>query len=127
MLGHVQPKANVRTKENVQWQAPVASRRKRLTPGVHFLQSFAKFVKVKLLCSQISSKDAYMLVYAKKWSPALPCNGSTEHEGPSALKVHGSRSQEVMKETCSPPSRVMEYISALNAAHDDACEKYLTK
>lgn len=68
-----------------------------------------------------------MLVYAKKWSPAPPCNGSAELEDPFALKSNGSCRQTVTKGICAPPPRVMEYINALNASHDEACQKYAAK
>ncbi|KAJ7510074.1 cysteine proteinase [Mycena galericulata] len=52
--------------------------------------------------SRISSKDAYMLIYARKEacpSPEIP----------------------------TPPSRALEVVNALNAAHDKACDSYAKK
>ncbi|KAJ6525652.1 hypothetical protein B0H19DRAFT_585928 [Mycena capillaripes] len=55
--------------------------------------------------SRISSKDAYMLIYARK----EPCNPSQASELPT------------------PPPRAMAVVDALNVAHDKACGSYAEK
>ncbi|KAG5638282.1 hypothetical protein H0H81_000928 [Sphagnurus paluster] len=61
----------------------------------------------------ISSKDAYMLIYARKVSD--PMNDSLVRGGqPShAIPV--------------PPSNALAVVASLNAAHDEACDSYAKK
>ncbi|KAF8077825.1 hypothetical protein FPV67DRAFT_1557276 [Lyophyllum atratum] len=57
----------------------------------------------------ISSKDAYMLIYARKAS-----------ECPNGI----SSSEKRDIPTPVPPSNALEVVNTLNAAHDEACESY---
>ncbi|KAJ7047010.1 hypothetical protein C8F04DRAFT_1062446 [Mycena alexandri] len=55
--------------------------------------------------SRISSKDAYMLIYARK----EPCSSTLSRDPPV------------------PPLPALSFVDALNAAHDKACESYMEK
>jgi ubiquitin carboxyl-terminal hydrolase 48 len=70
--------------------------------------------------SEISSKDAYMLVYTRKDSP-VDCNGTTTH------KPNGDDPKQANVEPTIPPPRVLDVINSLNAAHDEACEAHVEK
>lgn len=77
-----------------------------------------------------SSKDAYMLVYARKElnlsTSTEPCNPSTSHCGVDEIsKTNGS---PVPTTTIpNPPPRARDLVRALNTAHDEVCEQYLAK
>ncbi|KAI0664864.1 cysteine proteinase [Cubamyces menziesii] len=67
----------------------------------------------------ISSKDAYMLVYARVGSTsASPMPGNPNGEAAT------SQSPKVDVE---PPPKAMEVVQAMNAAHEKACEDYVQR
>ncbi|KAI6045712.1 hypothetical protein EDC04DRAFT_2877115 [Pisolithus marmoratus] len=77
-----------------------------------------------------SSKDAYMLIYARKESwpsnPTEPCNSSTSRGGAEEI----SKANDNLVPTTIvplPPPRAHDLVGALNAAHDEACKQYLSK
>lgn len=61
------------------------------------------------LRSIISSKDAYMLIYARKEVCTSNIQTSMEIDAPV------------------PPPRALEVVKSLNAAHDETCEVYSSK
>ena len=63
----------------------------------------------------ISSKDAYMLVYARVGSPEPfhPAHGSTSNG------VSQARSCQA-----APPAKALEVVNSLNTDHRKACEDY---
>ncbi|KAI8998686.1 cysteine proteinase [Trametes punicea] len=63
----------------------------------------------------ISSKDAYMLVYARAGDQksSIPGNRDGRTEASDALTP-----------SFTPPLRAMEVVIAMNAAHEKACEEY---
>lgn len=62
-------------------------------------------------CSEISSKDAYMLIYARR-EPA-----KTEQEG----------APNITPLDLLPSPDVMEVVNSLNATHDEECETFSIK
>lgn len=80
-----------------------------------------------------SSKDAYMLIYARKESPpsnvstsAEPCSSSTPCVG---IDETSKTNDGLVTATAIPipPPRALDVVKALNTAHDEACERYLSK
>ena len=63
--------------------------------------------------SLISSKDAYMLIYAKK-----ACS--------VRLDASNGLSSGV-EQFPQPPARAVRVVHSLNASHDALCEKFLTR
>lgn len=63
------------------------------------------------LSACVSSKDAYMLVYAR--SEQSEENLSTENQSPIKDAV--------------PPPRALEVVNVLNAEHDKACDEFAAK
>ncbi|KAI0362032.1 cysteine proteinase [Trametes cingulata] len=63
----------------------------------------------------ISSKDAYMLVYARVGDRTVPAKTNGHAESGS--------SQPSVAEVAAPP-KAMEVVESLNAAHQKACEDY---
>ena len=61
--------------------------------------------------SMISSKDAYMLIYAKK---ACSARGLDASNGPS----------NGVEQFPQPPARALRVVDSLNASHDDLCEEF---
>ena len=59
----------------------------------------------------ISSKDAYMLIYAKK---ACSVRGLDASNGPS----------NKVERFPQPPARALKIVHSLNASHDALCEKF---
>lgn len=69
--------------------------------------------------SDISSKDAYMLVYARK---------NTHLRGSSLDGVMElNRVNDSSRHVAAPPRRALEAVQSLNLAHDGECEKYAEK
>lgn len=64
-----------------------------------------------VISARVSSKDAYMLVYAR--SEGLEDSSSSENYSPIRDAV--------------PPPRALEVVNALNAEHDKACDEYAAK
>jgi hypothetical protein len=58
----------------------------------------------------ISSKDAYMLIYAKKTCSVL----LDASDGPS----------NGVEQFPQPPARALKVVHSLNASHDALCEKF---
>ncbi|CDO68332.1 hypothetical protein BN946_scf184799.g59 [Trametes cinnabarina] len=58
----------------------------------------------------ISSKDAYMLIYARVGERSPPIPGTTKGEPPARYVI--------------PPPKALEVVEAMNAAHEKACEEY---
>ncbi|KAI6132145.1 hypothetical protein EDD16DRAFT_1891250 [Pisolithus croceorrhizus] len=80
-----------------------------------------------------SSKDAYMLVYARKefWpgnppTSTEPCNSSISHRGVDEISKTNGSPQPTTK-IPSPPPRARDLVRALNTTHYEACEQYLSK
>ncbi|KAJ7581164.1 hypothetical protein C8J56DRAFT_866417 [Mycena floridula] len=63
--------------------------------------------------NDIMSKDAYMLVYARK-----------ERHLRNSSPESGQRVNDASQLVPSPPRRAMDEVKALNAAHDEACEHF---
>ncbi len=66
----------------------------------------------------ISSKDAYMLVYARVGNktspePSHPVNGDTSN-----------RVSQLRACQATPPAKALEVVSNLNTEHSRACEDY---
>ncbi|KAL4067914.1 hypothetical protein J3A83DRAFT_4097639 [Scleroderma citrinum] len=81
-----------------------------------------------------SSKDAYMLIYARKAEPsAIPASNPTENDSTSSplTVVNGTGKDETSPTTppaiSIPPERARGIVSALNVAHDKACEQFLSR
>ncbi|KAG5724013.1 Ubiquitin carboxyl-terminal hydrolase 48 [Termitomyces sp. T112] len=96
--------------ENPQDQRTNARKRRRIESEDESLSSITTNEKRPL--EHITSKDAYMLIYAR----------ATQSTGSAVPDEGGTRSNILC-----PPSEVMEVISSLNAAHDEACEIYNKK
>ena len=69
------------------------------------------FINPIILSSLISSKDAYMLIYAKK---ACSTRGLDLSNGPS----------NGVEPFPQPPARAVRVVCSLNASHDALCEKF---
>ncbi|CAL1704590.1 unnamed protein product [Somion occarium] len=72
----------------------------------------AEETKVLTESGSVSSKDAYMLVYAR-----MPSN-----EGPDSAAESDSCSLDV-----TPPPRALQVVNALNAEFDKACDEFAAK
>lgn len=60
----------------------------------------------------MSSKDAYMLVYARSEEPE---NNVSTTKNPSPIR------------DVAPPPRALQVVNTLNAEHDKACEEFAAK
>lgn len=69
------------------------------------------FINLIIPSSMISSKDAYMLIYAKKSCSARGLDAS-------------NGSSNGVERFPQPPARALEIVHGLNASHDVLCEKY---
>jgi len=77
--------------------------------------------------SEISSKDAYMLVYTRK-NTRVGSSHAALNEFSSTKDTNCNGRGEVMQEDPTPPpARVLDVVNSLNAAHDQACEEYSAK
>ena len=73
--------------------------------------------------SYISSRDAYMLVYARLGEKGCPTPPRSQANGNGTVSNAGS-STSISPADVVPPSRAMEVVQSLNAAHRKACEEY---
>ena len=69
------------------------------------------FIYIIIRSSMISSKDAYMLIYAKKSCSARGLDAS------NGLTNGVERFPQ-------PPARALKIVHSLNASHDALCEKF---
>lgn len=76
--------------------------------------------------SEISSKDAYMLVYTRK-NVFSGRNDTSLHEMPPVATTNRNGHGQTIPEVPTPPPRVLSVVSSLNATHEQACEEYLSK
>ncbi|KIJ69021.1 hypothetical protein HYDPIDRAFT_178940 [Hydnomerulius pinastri MD-312] len=80
-----------------------------------------------------SSKDAYMLIYARKEEDleSGPSSTATHPEETSAseptAKAKAEEGQGTDAGSLLPPQRARDVVRALNAEHDEACEVYAQK
>ena len=69
------------------------------------------FINLIIPSSMISSKDAYMLIYAKK---ACSARGLDASNGPS----------NGVERFPQPPARALRVVDSLNSSHDALCEEF---
>ncbi|KAF9218284.1 cysteine proteinase, partial [Gyrodon lividus] len=86
-----------------------------------------------------SSKDSYMLIYARKEEPPSPNNAPTPNLTESTLDPNSSpvfingasrpcvEPKNLDPTSLVPPERARDVVKALNAKHDEACEVYARK
>lgn len=72
------------------------------------------FINLIIPLSLISSKDAYMLIYAKK-----ACS--------VRLDAASNGLSNGVEQFPQPPARALRVVHSLNASHDALCEKFLTR
>lgn len=68
-----------------------------------------------VLSSYISSKDAYMLIYARS---------EVSQSQPTSKKSSNATS---IPETTAPPQRALRVVEELNNEHEKRCEEYTVK
>jgi hypothetical protein len=61
-----------------------------------------------------------MLIYCRK-------EPSSSDLSQSSGNTNGGQSMKEVPQDPIPPARTLEVISALNAAHDEACERFLER
>lgn len=77
--------------------------------------------------SEITSKDAYMLVYTRK-NACISRDCTALHEFSSTKDTNCNGHGHTLQETPTPPpARVLDVVNSLNAAHDQACEEFSAK
>lgn len=78
-----------------------------------------------------SSKDAYMLIYARKAKPSV--SNIPNLEGTTVLDPQTNAIETTQENALTgpadppPPERARYVVRALNAAHDGACEQFLSR
>ena len=70
-----------------------------------------------LIYSRVPNTNASSAASSVNGKPSRVTNGSTNG-------IHSSISQDSVAIETVPPPRALEVVAALNAAHDEACEKY---
>ncbi|EGO18657.1 hypothetical protein SERLADRAFT_418842 [Serpula lacrymans var. lacrymans S7.9] len=71
-------------------------------------------------CDIFSSKDAYMLIYARRG--VVASGHVSDMDAPSSTTESDQDSFNL-----TPPSRALDVVNTLNAEHDEACKVFATK
>jgi hypothetical protein len=75
----------------------------------------------------ISSKHAYMLIYARKEDIGDNALSPQSSPQPQMSTVNGVVRTMGPGEATTPPPRALAVVDALNAAHDEACDIFAAK
>lgn len=74
----------------------------------------------------ISSRDAYMLIYARAVSDDTEAQDSTVMTQSSQCP-NGKGKGKAVDLIATPPRRALEVVETLNREHDEACEKHAAR